>query len=926
MGELHVVLPGRRAIVFLRKALAKYISKPVFLPQFYSTGDFIESISELSPAESIRLIFELYEVHKNIEGEKAESFDEFSGWAPSLIHDFNELDLYLLEVKDVFSYLSEAKAIERWSPDRSELTDFEKKYVRFYNSLFDYYSQLRERLRKNNQCWSGDGYRYVAENIEQLSTAFKGSKIVFAGFNALSKSEETIFKYLNKEGLADVLWDGDPYYIDDKLQEAGMFLRRYNSGFTTGEFLWQENHFKKEKVIEIHGIAGKNGQARLCGQLLENLSETNPNFENTAVVLADESLLYPVLNALPDCVKTCNITMGYPLKTTSVYSLFESFISMHENASLSKKKENSERIPGFYYKDVIRVLGHTSIQSLFDNKSDRDILHLINPDQKTFLDMEDITQALELSEANKKLIDILCVSSFNSAGNMIEKLLALSDFMKDSLFRNDDKQGLEVVHVFYTIFQRIKKYAQEYKSVKTLRTLRFLYAQFASSETLPFIGEPLAGLQIMGVLETRLLDFENIIMLSVNENILPKKKSNDSFIPLDIRGELLLPTHTEKEAVFAYHFYRLLQRAKHVDLVYNNQPDSFAGGDKSRFISQLQYELPRVNTEIVMQEHSQSIPVNISEKENAITIHKEGEVWDLLVNKAQTGLSPTSINTWLACPLKFYFRDLLKIEEDVDPEETIDARTMGTVIHEVLEDFYKEVVNEELSENIYKKWKKELKPRLLACYARHYQSNTIESGKNLLIVEVSSIYIENFLNREMQFIKDLNTKGDSLMIVALEQNCQTSFEISGTEGNKLDVRFKGFIDRIDKVGDTVRVVDYKTGLVEPRDLKLKEVDDLLDGGHHDKALQLLMYGWLYHKNETGIQSMSSGIFSLRKSSEYFMGLNLENKMHIQTEQLDEFEHILRDIAVQIFDKNTPISQTDDISVCVNCSFKGICRR
>ncbi|MBI9034763.1 MAG: PD-(D/E)XK nuclease family protein, partial [Bacteroidales bacterium] len=545
---------------------------------------------------------------------------------------------------------------------------------------------------------------------------------------------------------------------------------------------------------------------------------------------------------------------------------------------------------------------------------------------KSFLEYEDVFGNKEVYTHNKVLIDILFLPNGNSASKMIGRLLELADYMKTYFYGINDKQELEVSQVFFSLFQRINTYAQNYLSVKTLRTLRFLFSQFASTETLPFIGEPLVGLQIMGVLETRLLDFENIIMLSVNENTLPKKKNNDSFIPIDIRREIQLPTHTEKEAVFAYHFYRLLQRANHVDLVYNNQADGFSGGDKSRFIAQLQYELPRVNSGVIMNEITHGIPLKVDAKNDAIQISKQGHVWELLLNKAKSGLSPTSINTWMACPLKFYFRDLLKLEEDVDLEETIDARTMGTVIHEVLEEFYKEVINEELSDLIYTKWLKQLKPRLLDCYSRHYQSNSIESGKNLLIVEVSAIYIENFFNRERNFVKELASRSDTLMIVGLERNCNTSLEIVNESGEAIKVKFKGFIDRIDKAGDQLRVVDYKTGLVESKDLKIKEIESLVDTGHHDKALQLLMYAWLFAKEQKEISTLCSGIFSLRKSSEYFMSLAVDNEMNISNEQLLEFEQVLLQISSQIFNDKKPICQTDDLNVCVYCSFKGICRR
>jgi len=356
ISELCIVVPNRRAGLFLQKHLGSIIGKTIWSPAIFSIEDFLLNISGLQICDPIQVLFELYEIHKALEEQDAQAFDEFTSWAQQLLGDFNEIDSYLVDSKEIFSFLNEAKAISVWNLDNRPLTDFEKQYLHFFNSLQTYHEQLGKRLLASNLAYPGLLFRKAAEQIGFLQGKITWEKIIFTGFNALTKAEEIIIDNLNGSGKAEMLWDSDAYYMEDDNQEAGFFLRKWKRKWKNQPFNWTGNDFAvSNAVIKIIGVPYHVGQAKLCGELLYEQLLKDHHAEETAVVMMDEQVLLPVLNSLPLVVKELNITMGLPLRQTPVYDLFDTIFRMHENISRFERAGSYDK---YYYRDILRVMQH----------------------------------------------------------------------------------------------------------------------------------------------------------------------------------------------------------------------------------------------------------------------------------------------------------------------------------------------------------------------------------------------------------------------------------------------------------------------------------------------------------------------------------------------------------------------------------------
>ncbi len=938
IGEVCVVLPNRRASLFLKKHLAATLQKTVWSPFFYSIEDFVFEISGFRQIDPVSLQFELYKVHKEVEGENAADFDEFLNWSNVLLHDFNDVDLHLADPKELFTYLSEVKAISLWNPDGKPLTEFQQKYLAFFTSLLKYYSLLSENLKNRNTVYQGLAYRNLAENMEKTIESVNFGKIIFAGFNALSLSEEKILFGFEEAGKADLLWDSDSYYVDDELQEAGGFLRRYFARQGSDDIKWIGNNFKEsDKEIVIAGVPDTAGQAKVAGALLEKFTEEGRNIEKTAVVLNDESLVIPLLNSIPGSIENFNLTMGFPLRQTPLFTLFETLFEMNENAL--KFDKSGEKKLHLYYKDILKLTGHPYIGDLFDFYGKRETLAQIGKklrkSNKVFYFNEDIKSLLSESgdELQRVFLPVLTPSG-NDTAKAIGLFMSLIKMLQPLFTHNRNAKDLqkdvdlEYLFHFSKIFVRLNAMYAEYPFIDSLTTLKSLFMRITGTESIPFYGEPLKGLQIMGMLETRTLDFENIIMLSVNEDLIPAGKSQNSFIPYDLRREFRLPTYKENDAIYAYHFYRLLQRAKTVYLLYGTEATDLGGGDKSRFISQIQTELPKYNSGIKIMDRIISDTPGTGKKDEAIKVEKTKDVMERLLALAASGFSPTALNVYRRCPLQFYFQYVLKLDETEEPEETIEARTLGKVVHEVLELFYKPFVNRNITDDDVKKMIPDVEKKVKASFEKHYKEGDVDYGINHLIFKVAILFVTNFLKKEVAFLKELSGKGRRVIIRDLEKKIEAgiSIGIPFVSDNKVQVLLKGTVDRIDEIDGKIRIIDYKTGYVEKRDLTLKNWEDLMTEPKYDKNFQLLFYGWLYGKNNNVIGELETGIISFRQLSAGMMSAGLPEKEPVTVSALTEFEEILKSILMEIFDEEVPFTQTDVYDDCRYCPYTSICGR
>jgi ATP-dependent helicase/nuclease subunit B len=933
ISRLCIVLPNRRAGLFLKKYISTKISKPIWSPTIFSSEDFISEISGLQVIDQMSLLFELYQVHVEIEKEKAESFDEFMQWGSVLLHDFNDVDLYMVDAESLYGYLSETKALALWNPDGKALTEFQKIYLRLYGSFNNYFVRLKERLLAKNKANQGLAYRKTAEEIKMISDFPDWSKIIFAGFNALNTAEEVIITHLLQCGKAEFIPDTDDYYLNNPLQEAGKFLRSYRKKWAADCFKTIEKNYAAPNTKEINfiGVSKSIAQVKLAGEILQkNILKTD--LENTAVVLADENLLIPLLNSIPEDIKEFNITMGYQLRNVPLYRLFDAIFSMHENAGkLNNHKSNNQ--PAFYFKDVLNIFHQPTYHSLLsksfsDNRGVADsISEKLIASNKVFYSIEDIKSVLSSVKLESSEKFIIPFESWNEKPeNAIECFLSFIEMLRDHFidFKDDRNIDLEYLYHFSIAIKKIRNLFEENNDVIQIKTLRMLFRQEVGSMTIPFYGEPLKGLQIMGMLETRVLDFKNIILLSANEGVIPAAKFQHSFIPVDIKSEFNLPTYRDHEAVFAYHFYRLLQRAENITIMYNTDVDTFGNGERSRFISQMLYELPLYNPSIKLQESVLSVSPTFETEKTEIIIPKTSEIIECIKERAKSGFSPSTLNKYIKCPLQFYFSAIAGIEEPDEVEETIDASTLGTVVHHVLESFYKPFVGKYIYAEDIKKMLPEVEKKTKKAFISEYKNGDVDFGKNLLIVKVANKFIQNFLYQEIRFLEELKKKNQSLKIVELEKQFETSLILE----NNQEIKLKGKIDRVDSIGNTFRIIDYKTGGSNLNKLSIKEWGDIIENSNFDKCFQLMMYAWLFYKNKTEKEiSIQSGIIAFRKLTDGFKKVSVpECKENLNIEAFSQFEDVLKKLLLEIINPELAFYQTKETDNCKYCPFINICLR
>ncbi len=900
LSELTFVLPSKRAGLFLKHQLAKVTKQTIFSPLVVSIEEFVEDLSQLKNISNTELLFEFYNTYiKLTNANETDSFESFSKWAQILLQDFNEIDRYLIPQKNIFDYLSAIQDLNHWSLENDK-TDFVKNYLSFWNKLHGYYTLFTERLINKKIGYQGLIYREAANNLESYIQDNNERQHVFLGFNALNTSEETIIQKLLQNNLAKIYWDIDAVFIDNQKHDAALFTRQHKNNwafFKNKPFNWITTNYSKEKNMSVFGIPKNIGQAKYIGTLLNNLQKDNQSLQNTAVVLGDENLLIPVLNSLPLAIDALNITMGFPLKSIPIASLFESLFHLHKTPSNT-----------FYYKDVVSILSHQFIRPLFyieDVDFATKIIETIDANNLVYLTVERLKI---LAENSKDLIDLLFSnwkqSVSKALNNCSQLILHIKNYLDDK--KDSNLLSLEYLFRFNELFNELSRLNIEYNHIKDISTLHSVYKELLSSESLDFQGEPLQGLQIMGMLESRVLDFETVIISSVNEGILPSGKTNNSFIPFDVKIENNLPTYKEKDAVYTYHFYRLLQRAKNVYILYNTEADILTGGEKSRFITQLELEgVHHINHQII----APQVPViqtalNVVEKTDAVL--------NELKKVAYKGFSPSSLTNYIRNPIDFYYQKILKIKEHDNVEETVAANTLGTVVHNTLEDFYKPLVGSFISVEIIKKLKTNIVKTVTHHFKDVYKEGDITKGKNLIIFEIAKRYVSNFLDLE---IKDLKA-GNEIKIVAIEANNNVIVDIPELD---FPITITGKVDRVDEYNGVTRIVDYKTGKVEPNSVEIVDWETMTtDYSKYSKSFQVLTYAYMMYVSHQIKLPVEAGIISFKNLGKGFLKFSKKDKAGayakkdalITQETLDNFYNELKQLVLEICNPNIPFTEKE----------------
>jgi CRISPR/Cas system-associated exonuclease Cas4 (RecB family) len=494
-----------------------------------------------------------------------------------------------------------------------------------------------------------------------------------------------------------------------------------------------------------------------------------------------------------------------------------------------------------------------------------------------------------------------------------------------------EKIDLEYLFAFSALIQQLNNLLADYPSEMKIEGLNELFKQVVQSTSLPFYGEPLRGIQVMGMLETRTLDFENLIILSCNEDLLPSGKTNSSYIPLDIKRNFGLPTYRHKDSVYAYHFYRLIQRAKNIRILYSTEPDQLRGGERSRFLRQITDELPSFNPRITISESILATPAEKSGSFPAIQISKTGDTLASLEQKAVKGFSASSLNAYRNCPLKFYFSEIAALREPEDVEDTIDPAVMGSAVHAALYKLYEPLKNRSLRKEDLVEMALNVDEAVNKAFENKFKGSDIAYGENLLRVSVAKLMIKRFLNYESGQLEELESSGGSCMVTMLEHFAETTLNIP--YGDKsLVVRLKGVIDRVDKMDGGLRIIDYKTGTILTGQLKVNEWEDLIRDPTLNIGFQLLMYAWLLGKKHQLNAGSGAGIISLKRISAGYTTVSVpgEDSMKltsvIRAKETQQFENVLIMLLNEIFDKSVPFVQTDDLAICANCPYINLCGR
>ena len=852
--ELVFIVPGKRAATFLQKELLSITTQTTFAPKIISIEDFVQELSNINLATNLHLLFEFYEaykeLYKNTDG--LDDFQSFSKWAQILLQDFNEIDRYLIPHEQIFSYLSSVKDLDHWSKQDNK-TEIQENYLKFWGQLNKYYTIFSQRLLEKKIGYQGLIYREAIENIEFYLQS-NNKHHVFVGFNALNTAEERIIQEFLHTNLASIYWDVDEMFLNDTEHDAGLFMRRYKKDwkiFNTSPFEKITNNYSSEKNIQIIGIPKNVGQAKYTGHILSKASTSS--LGSTAVILGNESLLGAVLNSIPKNIDKVNITCGYKLQDTPLASFFSILFDI-----LTPQKYNT-----WYYKNVINFLTHPIAKPLFSyNNIDysRKITQHIQEKNIVQVSINTIFELLP-NELHESILLIFTDKKTTISEN-IENIISIILNIKE---KTDNDLYLEYLFRFYEVFNQLQAFNNTYKSITSTSDLKNVYNELLTKETVDFKGEPLEGLQIMGVLESRNLDYETVIITSVNEGILPAGKSNNSFLPFDAKLAYGLPTHKEKDAVYTYHFYRLLQRAKNIYLLYNTEPDVLEGGEKSRFIRQILHQnLPNHSIKEIIaspEVHFERTPIQ--------EINKN----DLLLNKlkeiASKGFSPSSLTNYIRNPIDFYKQSVLGIRDVDEVEETLAANSLGTIVHDTLMDLYQPFEGEYLTLDVIEGMKKRINEIITTHFEKVYKGGDFSKGKNLISFHVAKRYIENFLKFEKNRLK----QGKQIKIIKIESDLKVKIEIPELQ---FPVYIRGKVDRVEEVDGVINIIDYKTGKVDQKDVEIVNWEDVTADYKYSKAFQILCYAYMI-EGEFSQKQIEAGIISFKNLQSGFLKFAKKDK-------------------------------------------------
>ena len=928
LSHLTIVLPSERAKKYLTSALFDVYQKPLISPQMITMDKWIKSYSPETVIDKTRALIRLYEIHQkevfkstsDSASYSDESFDEFIKWGDILLSDFNEIDRYLLDAKQVFKNLTDIKEIENWSFGEEKLTEAQVRFMEFWDRLPGYYYALNDVLSKNSTCYSGKSFKFLANNIDVVFKEDKNHRFIFAGFNALSKAELSIIRQLETMGRADVFIDADVFYLDNKSHEAGFFLRELQSELGQKNLNFVGNNLSKNKLnVDMIECAQNTGQVKVASTVLSELSEEELN--NTLLLLADESLIASLMKNLPKSIGKANITLGLPIRNSLMKTWVELMFSVQEN----KKRFHTDAI---YFNDLKDFSKHPFVLGMIDESEKQQLVELeqtIIKYNKIFISFEH----LKIGETTKKLLSLLLHNwKIDSVENTWKEPMNLIREMNQLMYKNlgeelvFEKAILEGSDASLIDFQNG---IEEGIPVMGLKSFKQLFNQHWGNKSIAYHGNPMEGLQIMGLLETRMLDFKKIICIGMNEGKMPPTNPIQTMIPMDLRAYLGLPTPREKQGLFAHHFYRLLHSCEDLTVTYTSALESIGSNEPSRYLMQLELELSRIHSNIAVKKSIYTL----EGKQDTVseTIQKTPEIFQRMDDMLLKSSSASLFKTYLTCPLDFYYKRVMEFGEEKEVEEEVESNTFGTFIHNTLEILYTPFArfNEDGEKNTppppnitsydVEKMLKEYELIIYQQFLNHFNNDkdAFLLGKNRLSFEMAKKLTENFLKSEIKFLSE---QKELVFIESLESRFEEMIEIE-VNGVQKKVNLMGFVDRIDRVGDKIRIIDYKSGKVESKDVSFftqyaKDTEEDIEGKIYKSLterkhiLQLTQYAYLYYK-KYGVVPESSIISFISNNFKPFV---LTAKKYDLKEFIKNYPEYLGEILTEMYNDEILLEHID----------------
>ena len=876
--ELCFIVPNKRSALHLTQAITAQLESPTIAPEIIDIDSFIRNLSRLEAPPKMEQLFALYNSYcQVVDSKERDNFMTFLGWGDTLLGDLDAIDRNLLQRKEVFGLLAGMQEIKAWGSDDNA---FVQRYLSFWKALPKMYDSFSSALLEKGHGTTGMLCREAVRNLEVFLEAQPKTSFIICGFNALTESESTLFQSILAQNRGKIYWDADTYFLQNPQQQSGQYLNSYKNWpyYENQPFLGSHNTFLNQKEIEVIETSGRIAQAKQVGSILKELSTTKLGWERVAVVLPDESLLNPILHALPPEVNKLNITMGQPLQQQPITVVIEALFDLHMNQTQK----------GFYYKSVVQILTHESIRTYcLKNKLEdpKEFAQSIISGNQRFLTVNHLKKANLFKDFG------FLFSSWNNHIEAVQSICKLLQLLLTTA-DPDDNQQLESIHLFLTLFHQLDLQLRTHPFIKQISELRTIYNAQIGTHKLSYSGEPLEGLQIMGMLETRLLDFDTVILTQANEGILPAKSIDDSWIPYDMKKQFGLPTRDEKNAIFSYHFFRLMYRAKKVYILYDGQGDGLGGGEMSRFVRQWATQLPENHS---MRFFNQSVTLNSVTRQRH-EILKTPSLIKRLQEIAKKGLSATALSNYIADPIRFYNNYVLRISENEELEELIAYQTLGTVIHNTLEELYTPYVAKQLTVQNIKKMQDTHKQTLQKHFEEELGKSSHTTGKNLLLFTAAAHSIRRVLEADK---KDI-LAGSTIELLGLEEYRKVTRTYTGVEH---PITFHGVIDRIDRKDGVLRILDYKTGQTNTKELRPSEISDCLSDSVYGKSFQVLFYSMLWAEDDPN-SPFYAGVISVKNMSSGTMflgfGTGRTKRTELVTEDLENFEKELEKLVIEIY--------------------------